>query len=418
MELGPIFRALMHNKSRFWLITLEVALTLAIVANCVNMLLDTRREFLRETGFDEANLLVIDTKPFDAAFKDDEFVQTTQEEDLRRLRGFPGVVDAVAIRQIPLSGGGSSTSRWLMDEPAGGHGTGMPYYTVSDHSLNTLGVDLVAGRDFLPGDFVMPEEDSENARGRNIIVTQAAADALFPDGNAVGSQIKNSGGEVVDTIVGVIRKMHNSWPRSEFAGHGEILMLRPGEPSDERRMRYMVRTEAGAIDTVFNEIEPLMLETNAGRIIGVDTLIEYKLDYYSDALVMVKMLTTVIGLLLVVTALGIVGLTSFSVTQRTRQIGTRRALGATKTDIVRYFLIENWMITGIGIAIGIGLTYALNYALVQAADVPKIDWNAVGGGRTRSLAHRGPGRCRSGDPRQRRGARNRHPFGMTLPSPG
>jgi putative ABC transport system permease protein len=363
----------MHNKSRFWLITLEVALTLAIVANCINMLLDTRREFLRETGLDEANLVVVDTKPFDPAFKDDDFIYSVQEEDLRQLRSFPGVADAVAIRQIPISGGGSSTSRWLMDEPAEGHGTGVPYFVVSDNALSTLGVNLVAGRDFLPSDYEIPGEDAENAEGRNIIVTQATADALFPDGNAVGQQIRNSGGEVVDTIVGVIQRMHNSWPRSEFAQNGEGLMLRPGRPSDMRRMRFMVRTEPGALESVYSELEALMRETHPGRIIEVETLTEYKMDYYQDALVMIKMLTSVIALLLVVTALGIVGLTSFSVTQRTRQIGTRRALGATKTDIVRYFLIENWMITGIGIGIGIGFTYALNYGLVHWADVTKID---------------------------------------------
>jgi putative ABC transport system permease protein len=115
-------------------------------------------------------------------------------------------------------------------------------------------------------------------------------------------------------------------------------------------------------------------------VVEVKTLTEYKEDYYADALVMIKMLTAVILLLLVITALGIVGVTSFSVTQRTRQIGTRRALGATRTDIVRYFLIENWMITGIGIAIGIVLTYGLNYALIQYADVPKIEWTFLIGG--------------------------------------
>ena len=76
---------------------------------------------------------------------------------------------------------------------------------------------------------------------------------------------------------------------------------------------------------------------------------------------------------MVVTSLGIVGLTSSSVTQRIRQIGTRRALGATKVDILRYFLIENWIITGFGLVFGVGLTYGLNYALVKIADVPKMD---------------------------------------------
>ncbi len=380
MELGPIFRALMYNKSRFWLITLEVALTLAIVANCVNLLLDTRREFLRDTGLDEPNLLVISTTPFDDAFDEDDFVHALEEEDLRRLRSTPGVVDAMAIQQIPLSGGGSATGRRPIDAPPESEGTGMPYFRVSDHALQTLGVELTAGRDFAEGDFEEREEGSENELGRNVILTQAAADALFPDGGAVGQQIQNSGGEIVDVVVGVVRKMHNSWPRSEFAANGEVVMLKPGSPGSAERMRYMVRSEPGAIDSLYTEVEALMLQTQSGRVVDVQTLTEYKEDYYSDALVMIKMLTSVVVLLLVVTALGIVGLTSFSVTQRTRQIGTRRALGATRTDIVRYFLIENWMITGIGIVIGIVLTYGLNYALVQYADVPTIEWTFLIGG--------------------------------------
>ncbi len=375
MELGPIFRALMRNKSRFWLITVEVALTLAIVANCVNMLLDTRREIVRDTGMDDENLIVVWTTPFDQGFEEEEFAQAIQEEDLRRLRGFAGVADAVSIRQIPVSGGGSSSTRKRMDQGPDEHGFGLPYFIVSDHAVGTLGLELVAGRDLMPSDWEFPEEGTENAEGRNVLVTQATADAMFPDGDALGQQIQNSGGEVVDTIVGIVHKMHNSWPRSQFAQNGEGAMIRPGLPSDTRRMRYMVRTEAGAMDSVFNDIEPLLREVHAGRVMTIEPFLETKRDYYADATVMIKMLTAVIVLLLVVTAFGIIGLTSFSVTQRTRQIGTRRALGATKSDIVRYFLIENWMITGIGIAIGLVLTYGLNYGLVHYADVAKIEWS-------------------------------------------
>jgi putative ABC transport system permease protein len=95
---------------------------------------------------------------------------------------------------------------------------------------------------------------------------------------------------------------------------------------------------------------------------------------------MIKMLSAVSALLLVITSLGIVGLTAFSVTQRTRQIGTRRALGATKGDIVRYFLVENWIITGIGLVLGTGLTYGLNVALTHIAEAPKLDLALLAGG--------------------------------------
>ncbi len=115
MELGPIFRALMHNKSRFWLIALEVALTLAIVTNCINIMLDMRSEFLKPSGMSEDDLLVVATEPFAPEFKEEEFVNSLRAEDLLRLRSYPGVVEAAGFHQIPLSGSGSATSR----RPAG-----------------------------------------------------------------------------------------------------------------------------------------------------------------------------------------------------------------------------------------------------------------------------------------------------------
>ena len=62
---------------------------------------------------------------------------------------------------------------------------------------------------------------------------------------------------------------------------------------------------------------------------------------------------------------GVYGVLSFAVSQRRRQIGTRRALGATRHDILRYFLLENWLVTGSGLALGLGLAWALNYSLVK-----------------------------------------------------
>ena len=72
MEIGPIFRALFHHKTRFWLITLEIALTLAIVANCANMILDQRSKMLRPSGMDEENLLAVISEPFAPEFEDEE----------------------------------------------------------------------------------------------------------------------------------------------------------------------------------------------------------------------------------------------------------------------------------------------------------------------------------------------------------
>ena len=379
MQFGPIFRALMHNKSRFWLITVEVALTLAIVVNCINMMLDIRYDYIKPSGYDEENIIVVYTEPFAPEFKEDGFVDEMRREDLRRLRAMPGVVAAAGIHQVPLSGSGSATGR----KPLGAEmdSLGAPYFVVTQGALETFGVELVAGRDFQPGDWDYDQDAYEAGEPeRGVILSQALADDLFPEGNAVGSLIQSSSGERVNPVIGVVAQMQNSWPGSENLD-GRV-MLFPGKPGGGgvMGMRYMVRTEPGAVEAVFADLEGLMREGYADRVIRIETLMEVKADNFSGQLGVSKLLTSVIVLLVLVTALGIVGLTSFSVTQRIRQIGTRRALGASKGDIVRYFLVENWMITGFGLLFGLALTYGLNYALVSFADGAKLDLKLVAAG--------------------------------------
>jgi len=365
MEIGPIFRALMHNPTRFWLITVEVALTLAIVVNCVAIILDRRELLTRPSGLDEPNLVVVTTQPFVDDFSEEGFIDTVRNEDLRRLRTVPGVRAAAAMDYLPLAGGGSITSLAAVDDSSDSDGHPAPYFVVGLGAIDTLGVELVAGRDHIEAD-LRPENDEPE----NLIVTQALADRFYPDGNALGKSLVDTDNEVVfGHIIGIIREMHNAWPRSSIAG---LAMLRPGPAQDPREIRYMVRTEPGALDAVFNQLEPTVLAVNGDRIVTVRSIKDYKRRYFRNEHVLVKVLTWLAVLLIGVTSLGIIGLTSFSVTQRTREIGTRRALGATRSAVLRYFVIEIWVISGIGLALGVVLTYALNYALAHLSDAPTI----------------------------------------------
>ncbi|NOR19819.1 MAG: FtsX-like permease family protein, partial [Xanthomonadales bacterium] len=90
---------------------------------------------------------------------------------------------------------------------------------------------------------------------------------------------------------------------------------------------------------------------------------------------MAIILTIVITLLIGLTALVIVGLASFHVTQRTRQIGIRRALGARRIDIVRQFMLENWLITTVGALLGVFLTVAVAYWLETSFELQRLDWS-------------------------------------------
>ena len=108
-----------------------------------------------------------------------------------------------------------------------------------------------------------------------------------------------------------------------------------------------------------------------------DTIEQVRSEAYAEDRAMAIILSVVIFCLLTITALGIVGMASFWVAQRTKQIGTRRALGATKFDILRYFQTENFIITTMGLVGGGILTYAFSIYLMKAYNAPRLPWYYV-----------------------------------------
>lgn len=99
---------------------------------------------------------------------------------------------------------------------------------------------------------------------------------------------------------------------------------------------------------------------------------EYKKLAYETESAVNSMLKTIVTMLTFINILGVVSLAWFNVNKRRKQIGTRRALGARKGDIIKYFLTENWLITSMGIALGIAIALGLNYLLDQSLEVGKM----------------------------------------------
>jgi putative ABC transport system permease protein len=369
MDIGPILRTLFRNKTRFILITLEVALTLAIVVNCINMMLDMKNQMDRPTGLDEENIIVVWSHPFMADFKEDGYFKNATRADLEMIRNIPGVIAADAFNHIPLSGSGSS-SGW---KPLGSEMNTLAanYFDTGTQGVDVLGIKLIQGRNFTLNDI-------NESKSKNVIITKAFADKLFPEGNALGQQIHGRSPDNPDTIIGIIEKMHGSWP---MWPHVENVLLNPGEPgSFNWGNRYMVRVEEGRINPIVVDLEKKLLDLNNGRNVRIETLAEVKADTFRGNIEIIKLIMAVIVLLIFVTSLGIVGITSFSVTERTHHIGTRRALGARRFDILRYFLTENWLITTSGIVLGVAFTYGLNYVLVNFISGAKLDWRLLAAG--------------------------------------
>ena len=112
---------------------------------------------------------------------------------------------------------------------------------------------------------------------------------------------------------------------------------------------------------------------NASRIVlDSDTFSDVRDAYYAQDRSMAWLLVAVCIALLVVTALGIVGLASFWVQQRTKQIGVRRALGATRGQVLRYFQTENFLLATVGIVLGMLMAYGINLLLMDIYELPRL----------------------------------------------
>ena len=118
-----------------------------------------------------------------------------------------------------------------------------------------------------------------------------------------------------------------------------------------------------------------------GRIVTKVRTVETFADRsYADDRAMAVYMVVVIVLLVGVAALGVFGLAAFNVSTRTKQIGTRRAIGARRRDVVRYFLIENWLVTTVGVLVGCVLALGLGYWLSTQFELPRLPlWYLVGG---------------------------------------
>lgn len=375
MELGPIFRAMTRHRARFLLIALEVALTLAIVANSVSLILEARAEMTRPSGFDEDNLISVVSTAFADELQDPERAQQLLDEDLRTLTALPGVRAASHTTLLPWG----FNTMVIPVRQVGAQDNGQETQSVfADPGLvSTLGIDMLQGRDLTRDDYEAARRQTGGVQSYqgNVLVTQALADALFPKRGAVGKVLELPDAPGRYTIVGVVGPYYK--PAGGALNERALFFALP---ADMGGVGYLVRTEPGQRDAVAADLEKALLRVSDGRNLRVRTIEETRKRFHTEDRLLVASLNSVMFLLLLVTALGIVGLTSFSVAERRRQIGTRRALGATKGAIVRHFLLENWLIVTSGAVLGLALAYALNYGLVTWIQGTKLDLRMLAAG--------------------------------------
>lgn len=368
MELGQILSSLRRNKAAAALITLQIAVTLAVFCNALFIIQQQTRLSRAPSGVqDEASVFVIANQWVGQSSD----LVAREQTDLAALRSLPQVEDATVSVDHPL--GGAFMGEGITVNPSDPKsGTFAMFYPVDDHAIHTLGLKLIAGRNFRSDEVTVRNGVGQPAASLGgVIVTEAVARQLAPDGKALGRVATLIPDGTKLPIIGIVERLQST-PLAGDAPFAAQSMLLPYLWADSQ-IYYLVRAKPGQLASATTAARSELYKISRERIVvGIQSLVEARSDAYRSARGVALIMGVISTILLSVTAFGIFGLTNHWVSQRTRQIGIRRALGATRGAILRYFQSELLLITVVGSILGVSLALAANLWILRSIALARL----------------------------------------------
>ncbi|GIU48436.1 ABC transporter permease [Shewanella sairae] len=364
LQIKPILSMLTRSKSGPLLLLVQIILSVAIVANASFIIKERVGLISRDSGIAESEVFDLTIYNFDDAIDPNK----QNLIDVEIIRNLDGVKAATSSSMTPLSGGGwSSNFTYGSSEEDRKEAPNAALYYGDEQMIPTLGVKLIEGRNFHP--------DEVSSGGPELaslaIVSADFAKDTFADETAVG-QIMYRGniGEQPIKIIGVVERLQSAWVNNSNINRSVILNTELGRSFT----RYLVRADESAIADLKEAIPAALHEEHPNRVVrGFTTIKEHRNSSYRDHELMATVLSMMVVLLLLITSLGLAGMVMFNIERRTKQIGTRRALGAKKRDIVSFFLVENYLICLTGGGLGALIAVQLGQQLMTLYSLPKLE---------------------------------------------
>jgi putative ABC transport system permease protein len=369
MEIRPIFASLRKHRIPAILIVLEIALACAVLCNAVFMIGKRVGDIRVPDAIDERALSVIVLNGADPKLASSDIPR-----NLAALRSIAGVQSVGVTSTLPLT-----RNNW-------GWSFGLkPESLISDKgNLNVslyflgAGADQALGLQLLQGRFFNADEYADSSLGGSalpsthvVIVTDSLAAQLWPGKPPLGQVLYSKPNYY--TVVGVVANVLRPQASIHSTQRSFAATFYPLQ-ADSVLGYYVLRSAPQDRARIVREAEQKLGDINPAAVAKGQTFIDIRDTYFADMSSMAWMLVLVCVVMLAVTAFGIVGLTSFWVAQRRRQIGIRRAVGATRGDILSYFRTENFLLTSMGVVLGMALAFGINIYLMHHYEMDRMPW--------------------------------------------
>lgn len=367
MEFGPIVATWRRHKLIVILLAVLVALTCAIVCNVAFMIQQRATLMTLPSGLAESELVMVQSIDLDRTANQ----IARHKTDLAALRMIPGVESAAAVDALPFNGNNWTNGMSTSPDEHGGVTASASAFNGTPGELRTLGLHLVAGHDFSPDEYI-PLDSAHGYDGLEhvsvVIITKALAEHMFPGKSALGRAIYSYPNPM--RIVGVVD--HLLRPNVGTGNDNDYSTIFPMLP-DTSDVTYVLRTSPQQRERVLKRAKGVLYQLDGNRVLrNAETFNQLRAHYFQGDRTMISLLIASALGLLFVAALGITGLANFWVQQRTRSIGIRRALGATRSNILGYFQTENFLIVTAGVVLGAILAIVLNLLMMEHYQLPRL----------------------------------------------
>jgi putative ABC transport system permease protein len=365
LQIQPVLAALRKHRIATIVLALEIALACAVLCNACFLIAGRVQAIQVHSGVDEHALGTIKIEGFEPQQANDLNARV-----VAGLRAIPGVQSVSTVSAVPFGESGVKAGVAL-DAAEKQFGGVVDFYLAGPGAAKAMGLRLLSGRMPAPDEYmavgqIVPKESP-------IVITRVLAEHFWPGENPIDKTVW--GLYTHFRVIGIVDHLTIPQPGAGQEKDADWSILVPALPGPQFSGKYLLRADPADLSRVMRDARQAVLAIAPDAVLDLEqsrTIGELRERFFLNDRVMTGLLIAVIVALLGTTALGIVGLASFWVAQRRKQIGVRRALGATRRDILHYFQIENFLIVTIGIVLGMILAYAINRLLMTVYELPGL----------------------------------------------